>query len=124
MAVADWSDFPQQEDAEQSAKFAGNALGSVRPGHVTKLPIFFGSVLIWVIMYLAHHDLKRSLGGTYVSVATFHLFRYLDEQAWRYNHRHASDGERFKRLLNSVVGKRLTYRTLTAQNDAGFMGLQ
>ena len=31
--------------------------------------------------------LKRSLGGTYVSVEPFHLFRYLDEQAFRYNHR-------------------------------------
>src|SRR4029077_15115920 len=28
--------------------------------------------------------LKRSIGGTYVSVEPFHLFRYLDEQAFRY----------------------------------------
>ena len=26
--------------------------------------------------------LKRSLGGTYVSVEPFHLFRYVDEQAF------------------------------------------
>jgi len=31
--------------------------------------------------------LKRSIGGTYVSVEPFHLFRYLDEQAFRYNNR-------------------------------------
>src|SRR5581483_12282531 len=29
--------------------------------------------------------LKRDLGGTYVSVEPFHLFRYVDEQAFRYN---------------------------------------
>jgi len=31
--------------------------------------------------------LKRGLNGTYVSVEPFHLFRYLDEQAFRYNNR-------------------------------------
>jgi transposase-like protein len=68
--------------------------------------------------------LKRALGGTYVAVATFHLERYLDEQSWRYNNRHVDDGERFNRVLRGVVGKRLTYRVLTAQGDAGFMGIK
>jgi len=31
--------------------------------------------------------LKRGLKGTYVSVEPYHLFRYLDEQAFRYNNR-------------------------------------
>src|SRR6478752_3017857 len=31
--------------------------------------------------------LKRGLNGTYVSVEPFHLFRYVDEQCFRYNHR-------------------------------------
>ena len=31
--------------------------------------------------------LKRGISGTYVSVEPFHLFRYLDEQAFRYNQR-------------------------------------
>jgi hypothetical protein len=31
--------------------------------------------------------LKRGLKGTYVSVEPFHLFRYLDEQVFRYNNR-------------------------------------
>src|SRR5882762_9882288 len=39
--------------------------------------------------------LKRSLGGTYVSIEPFHLFRYLDEQAYRYNNRKMTDAERF-----------------------------
>jgi transposase-like protein len=68
--------------------------------------------------------LKRSLRGTYVAVATFHLDRYLDEQAFRFNERKGSDGSRFRRVLSAVVGKRLTYRELTAQGDAGFMGIK
>lgn len=68
--------------------------------------------------------LKRGLRGTYVAVAAFHLFRYVDEQAFRYNERRTDDAGRFRRVLNAVVGKRLTYRVLTAQGDAGFMGLQ
>lgn len=68
--------------------------------------------------------LKRSLGGTYVSVAPFHLYRYVAEQCWRFNNRKTDDGTRFQRVLPAVVGKRLTYRLLTNQGDAGFMGIQ
>lgn len=67
---------------------------------------------------------KRSIGGTYVAVAAFHLERYLDEQSWRFNNRDVGDGLRFQRVLRAVVGKRLTYRVLTAKNDAGFMGIR
>jgi transposase-like protein len=67
--------------------------------------------------------LKRTIKGTYVSVAPFHLQRYVDEQAWRFNHRDTTDGSRFRKVLAAVVGKRITYRLLTAQNDAGFMSL-
>ena len=68
--------------------------------------------------------LKRSLKGTYVAVAPFHLSRYCDEQAFRYNERKMGDGDRFNKVLRSLIGKRLTYRVLTAQDDAGFMGLK
>ncbi len=53
--------------------------------------------------------LKRSIKGTYVSVVPFHLFRYLDEQSFRYNERHLTDVERFAKVLRSISGKRLTY---------------
>ena len=53
--------------------------------------------------------LKRSLGGTYVSVEPFHLFRYLDEQAYRFNERFGSDFDRFRLALSQIVGRRLTY---------------
>jgi transposase-like protein len=54
--------------------------------------------------------LKRSLGGPYVSVEPFHLFRYLDEQAFRYNHRNGfNDGQRLDLAVRLIVGKRLTW---------------
>jgi transposase-like protein len=59
--------------------------------------------------------LKRSLHGTYVSVEPFHLFRYLDEQALRFNTRKASDGDRFRRVVRTVPGRRVTYRQLTGK---------
>ncbi|MGD0775080.1 MAG: IS1595 family transposase [Candidatus Solibacter sp.] len=60
--------------------------------------------------------LKRGLSGTYVSVEPFHLFRYLDEQAWRYNHRKGlNDGQRFDLAVRQIVGKRLTFDQLTGK---------
>ena len=40
--------------------------------------------------------LKRGIGGTYVSVEPFHLFRYVDEQAFRFNNRTMTDELRFR----------------------------
>src|SRR5262249_52532171 len=63
--------------------------------------------------------LKRGLGGTYVSVEPFHLFRYVDEQAFRFNHRKGTDGrkltdgERFNMALSQIAGKRLTFAEVT-----------
>ena len=57
--------------------------------------------------------LKRALSGTYVSVEPFHLFRYVDEQAFRFNARKTDDKGRFERVSGQVVGKRLTYENLT-----------
>jgi transposase-like protein len=61
--------------------------------------------------------LKRGLHGTYISVEPFHLFRYLDEQAFRYNERKRTDGERFLAVLKDIFGKRLTWNTLTAKEE-------
>jgi transposase-like protein len=59
--------------------------------------------------------LKRSIHGTYVSIEPFHLFRYLDEQAFRYNNREMGDLGRFAKVAGSVFGKRLTYTELTGK---------
>jgi transposase-like protein len=57
--------------------------------------------------------LKRTLGGTYISVEAVHLPAYLDEQSYRFNTRKQSDSERFRDTLTRVAGKRLTYAELT-----------
>ena len=57
--------------------------------------------------------LKRAIKGTYVSIEPFHLFRYLDEQCFRFNNRVINDAERFALALKGVIGKRLTYSALT-----------
>ncbi len=57
--------------------------------------------------------LKRAIRGTYVNVEPFHLFRYVDEEVFRFNSRKAPDGERFRDLAAAVTGKRLTYAELT-----------
>ena len=59
--------------------------------------------------------LKRGLHGTYVSVEPFHLFRYLDEQACRFNNRKMTDAQRFDIGVREIVGKRLTYAELTGK---------
>jgi transposase-like protein len=65
--------------------------------------------------------LKRGLGGTYVAVEPFHLFRYVDEQAFRFNNRKdeqgrkLDDAERFNIAMSQVIGKRLTLTELTGK---------
>src|SRR5215467_2838285 len=63
---------------------------------------------------------KRGLSGTYISVEPFHLFRYLDEQEFRYNNRGnkenpVHDGQRFEMILSQVAGKRVMYKELTGK---------
>lgn len=64
--------------------------------------------------------LKRGLKGTYISVEPFHLFRYLDEQVWRFNNRATKevfigDGDRFQMALSRIAGKRLTFAEVTGK---------
>lgn len=64
--------------------------------------------------------LKRGIKGTYIGVAPFHLFRYLDEQTFRYNNRKDERGDagRFLSVLAAVVDRRLTYRALIGMASA------
>ena len=64
--------------------------------------------------------LKRTLSGTYVSVEPFHLFRYLDEQSFRFNNRATkgnplNDADRFTFAMTQISGKRLTYKEVTGK---------
>jgi transposase-like protein len=63
---------------------------------------------------------KRGLKGTYISTEPFHLFRYLDEQVFRYNNRGSKenpvhDGDRFQLALSQIAGKRLTFAEVTGK---------
>ncbi len=64
--------------------------------------------------------LKRGISGSYVSVEPFHLFRYLDEQVFRYNNRatkkhNVTDADRFDMAVRKIFGKRLTFASLTGK---------
>ena len=64
--------------------------------------------------------LKRQLKGTYISVEPFHLFRYLDEQVYRFNNRGSkenplNDVDRFQIALSQIAGKRLTFAEVTGK---------
>lgn len=59
--------------------------------------------------------LKRAIKGTYVSVEPFHMFRYLDEQSFRFNERFGNDADRFMTAMSGIVGKRVTYKALTGK---------
>jgi len=64
--------------------------------------------------------LKRSIKGTYVSIEPFHLFRYLDEQSFRFNNRKGNDSDRFIKAAQNITGKRVTYKQLTGKEPAGY----
>ncbi|MGA2992929.1 MAG: IS1595 family transposase [Candidatus Korobacteraceae bacterium] len=64
--------------------------------------------------------LKRGLNGTYVAIEPYHVFRYVDEQVFRYNNRATrdnplNDSDRFFLAMSQIVGKRLTYAELTGK---------
>jgi len=59
--------------------------------------------------------LKRGIKGTYVNVEPFHLFRYLDEQAFRFNERKDNDAGRFVKVVSGIIGKGLRYVKLTGK---------
>src|SRR3954470_10818363 len=62
--------------------------------------------------------LNGGLKGTYVNVEPFHLFRYLDEQVFRFNNRTDTDAGRFAGVLASVTGRRVTYKMLIGGQTA------
>src|SRR5450759_2337708 len=66
--------------------------------------------------------LKRALKGTYVSVEPFHLFRYLDEEVYRFNNRDMTDSDRFVFAMRQIVGRRLTYKQLTGKVEVAHEG--
>jgi transposase-like protein len=60
---------------------------------------------------------KRCINGTYVSVEDAHLFRYVDEEAFRFNERKGKDKDRFVKVVGQIGEKRLTYKQLIDRGD-------
>lgn len=61
--------------------------------------------------------IKRSVIGVYHFVTPRHLNRYCGEWAFRYNTRKFNDTDRFEASIKKTVGKRLTYKWLTAKHN-------
>ncbi len=61
--------------------------------------------------------LKRGIKGTHVHVAAFHLFRYLDDQNYRFNERKDNDQGRFLGAVRTAKNRRLTWKRLTGQPE-------
>ena len=59
--------------------------------------------------------LKRMISGTYVSVEPYHLHRYLDEQALRFNERKMTAADKFAAVMANVGGKQLTWDQVTGK---------
>lgn len=51
-------------------------------------------------------------------VEPYHLYRYLDEQAFRFNERGGKDADRFAKTVGAVAGRRLMYDELTDKAEA------
>lgn len=67
---------------------------------------------------------KRAIKGTYTHCESFHLQRYVDEQLFRFNDRKDDDRGRFINVMQTTVGRRMTWRRLCAVDGCGFMGLE
>jgi transposase-like protein len=55
---------------------------------------------------------KRSIMGAWHSVSTYHLPKYINEVAFRWDYRKVSDSERTAQAIRQTAGCRLTYRAL------------
>jgi len=55
---------------------------------------------------------KRCIQGTYVAVEPKHLYRYVEEEAFRFNAREVTEAERFMGVVSNAKDKRPTYKQL------------
>lgn len=54
--------------------------------------------------------LKRGIFGIHHLVSPKHLWRYVDEAAWKYSYQGIDDGERLQVLMQGMEGKKLANR--------------
>lgn len=60
--------------------------------------------------------MKRAIKVAYVRVEPYHPFRYLDEQSFRFNSQNGRDCDRFMQVMESLKGKKLTYKLLIGES--------
>jgi transposase-like protein len=111
-----------RENVEPGAELMTDAAQVYRPLGATFVHGFVDHVEAYVKGHVHTNGLegfwnllKRMMRGTYVSAEPFHLHRYVDEEAFRYNERKDNDGGRFVKALGGVTGRRLTYKGLIGQ---------
>ena len=56
--------------------------------------------------------LKPTINGAYVSLEPYDLFRYLDEQTYRFNHRILTDSEPFSTAVSGIIRNHLAFDEL------------
>lgn len=66
---------------------------------------------------------KRCIKGTHIHIEPEHIFRYLDEESFRFNRRTLTDSERFTLAASGIFGKRLTYDQLIQKITYRQLGL-
>jgi transposase-like protein len=123
MVVANTDDNTLQTTVRRNVEFNSHVYTDAAPAYGGLCLNYFHAAVDHVNKYVVgkvHTNglenfwspLKRGLKGTYISVEPFHLFRYLDEQVFRFNARKTKDVARFVDVVRQIVGKRLTYDKL------------
>jgi transposase-like protein len=119
---------PLQAEVKKHVTFGSTLFTDALPSYEGLIRDYYHQVIDHAVAYVdgkVHTNslenfwslLKRGIKGTYVSVEPFHLFRYLDEQSFRYNNRkEMDDSQRFNLALSQIAGKRLTFAEVTGKD--------
>ena len=101
--------LPYSPSADNDHKCANYSLNPVQP-----------AIVYQCVQRNEDQQQDSNLNGTYVAVEPFHLFRYVDEQVFRYNNRATkdnplTDADRFHLALSQIAGNRLTFAEVTGK---------
>lgn len=122
--VQDTSSETLQREIAKNVKAGATIYTDAHRSYENLDPAFVHEVIDHAVAYVNGHIhtnsienfwslLKRTLRGTYIHVDVEHLFRYLDEQTFRYDNRKENDAERFVKAVSNIVDKNITYKKLT-----------
>ncbi len=123
MVVPDRKSETLQAKVRENVKSGAEMLTDEWIGYKGLEPEYVHSVINHAVKYVDGHIhtngtenfwtlFKRAIKGTYISVECDHLFRYLDEQMFRFNERKGKDKDRFVKAVSGIAGRRVTYKQL------------